>query len=336
MSIIYTSKQPLKITVEGVTTELYEGDVVNERDLPFLQRYHREKLLLPQRKVVRSSPPKPSEVEDDLSEKVLERLRAEEPFLERKPTPSPESPKEILLKVFESLQGATGPAGPPGPPGIRGEQGETGLQGPQGPRGLTVARWSPVDVISIISVSRFSFSQESEDYKNVQAGRPIRFKKDEMSAWSYGLLSVVDDDEAEILGDILPDEVLEVEIGHSESIRWFDFSFPGQVSGVQEDLFESLLGRRLMWRSGPAYLVAVYAHLISTTGTVDLDIRINDTSVARKEPLLHLADVMTETSSGNNVLSGCSRVTFGDRIFVASRYADESAGLSLTLVTCDE
>jgi hypothetical protein len=340
MAITYASKQPLKITVEGITTELYEGDVVSERDLPFLQKYHREKLNFP--RIKKPAPPRvDAEQEEPLTDEVLGKLRSE-PFLDDTAirdsgSKRPESsPKEILLKVFESLQGPTGPPGPPGPVGLRGETGETGIQGPQGPRGVTVDRWSSLDLIAILSESRFSFSQENEDYRKVKAGRPIRFKRDESSPWSYGLVTLVNDDEADIIGTDLGDEIYEIEIGHSETVRWFDFYLQGQITGGQSDLFEMLSGRRFTWRSGPSHIIGVYVYLTSTTGVVDLDIKINDTSIAKSEPLLHVTDIMSEVSSECNILTGCSRLVFGDRLFLSSGYADESAGLALTLVTCDE
>jgi hypothetical protein len=346
MMVKYTSRQPLKITVDGVTTEYREGDVVLERDLPFLQKYHSEKIFLPKREKPKPViPPINEEREDFTSRVVLEKLRSEETLSDEDSSPdslsdippksSTSSPKEILLKVFESLQGPTGPAGPPGSVGLRGEPGESGLQGPQGPRGETVTRWSSVEVISIISKSRFSFSQ-NEDYKKLQPGKPVRYRKDEVSGWAYGLVISIKDDEAELVGCALPEEIVELEVGHSETTRWFDFYLPGQITSEQVDLFETLWGRRFVWRTGPSRVVAVYAYLISTTGVVDLDVKINDVSIARAEPLLHLSDIMTEIDSACNILPGCCRITFGDRLILSSGYVDESAGLSITVVTCDE
>ena len=340
MIIKYSSKQPIKITVDGITTEYHEGEVIAERDLSFLQKYHSEKIIFPPEKR------KPLDDKESFTGRVvLEKIRSNEiveddEMLENKESVSPNkplsSPKEILLKVFESLQGPTGPIGPPGPPGPVGLKGEPGVVGPQGPKGSTQDRWSLIKDISIVSESCFSFDPEDENYKKIQPGRPIRFRDITISNWSYGLLTSLNGNEAVFHGCSLPKDISEIEIGYPESVRWFDFFFPGQVIPNQYDLFESCDHKRFIWRSGPGNLVAVYAYLISTTGYVELDIKINETSVAKYEPLLKLDDVMAEINSANNLLSGCCHFTFGDRLVLTSGYADESTGLAVTLVACDE
>jgi hypothetical protein len=325
--IRYSSNQPLKVTVDGITTEYREGDIVSEQDLPFLQKYHQDRLLIPKPHV------KPRPGREAFTDKVLEKLRSDVLSDEVEPeVPQREvkSPKEILLKVFESLQGPTGPIGPPGPDGLRGETGDQGLQGPVGPTGRSLDRWCPLDVVAL-SESGFSAPKD----KKIKPGIPVRFRKEEISSWDYALIRSVRDDEIEILGSALPLGEMCMEIGSSEMVRWFDFHFPGLIRSDQSDLFEALEGRRFIWRAGPSHVLAVYASLVSTTGSVDLDVKINDTSIAVSEPLLHLDDVSIEENSALNILSGCSRLAFGDRLSLATGHVDESAGLSVTVVTCD-